>query len=182
MSQIIFSKAAYPHKQEQPYVLANKVRRLDWKGLQKLWVGGKRKEVLQYVKTHYLASQEQIWLIKTKDSALIKTYLRYHPEAGLNLEAEELLMELKDKSCCKAYINNRPLRPYSILMLFAEKEIRILQHHLAKYPDESFSRLALILMFETGNENLIRQYFTLHPSLKQNENYREKLQKIGILD
>lgn len=153
---------------------------LSCRQLQELWSAGRQNVVRKYVQTHYLNSQAQLWLMRTRNISLIKTYLQKHPETGLFEDAEEMLIALKDRSLCLAYINNRPLRHHSILILFAEKETELLQAHLAKYPDDSFSRLAIILMFELGDEELIRQYLRLHPSMSSDENYRERLRKIGL--
>lgn len=176
MSQIILKKQGKAKVADTPPPST-----LSCQQLQELWTTGRQNEVRKYVKTHYLNSQAQLWLMQTKNISLIKAYLQKHPETGLFEDAEEMLIALKDKTACLAYINNRPLRHRSILTLFAEKETEILQAHLAKYPDDSFSRLAIILMFELGNKKLIQQYLQLHPSMSNNANYREKLKKIGLL-
>ena len=153
----------------------------DWRELQELWDNGGKKVVRHYVKKHYLGSQAQTWLLRTKNISLIKTYLQNHPEAGLFDEAEEMLMALRDKDCCLLYINNRPLRHHSLLMLFAENEIELLQTHIAKHPQNPFSRLELILLFETKNLDLIQQYFQLHPEIAKDGNCKEKLKKFGLI-
>ncbi len=155
---------------------------LSCRQLQELWSSGRQNIVRKYVRTHYLNSQAQLWLMRTKNISLIKTYLQAHPEGGLFEDAEEMLVALKDKSLCLAYINNRPMRHRSLLILFAEKETELLQAHLAKYPDDSFSKLEIILMFEMGGKELICQYLQLHPNISDDEYYRAKLQKAGVLN
>ena len=179
MSRTILKEVPPPRPPRTPASQKQSVC-LDWKQLQELWRNGNKKAVRRYVKNHYLGSHAQTWLMRTRNVSLIKTYLQNHPESGLFEEAEEMLMALKDKDCCLMYINNRPLRHHSLLILFAENEIELLQTYLVKHPEASFSKLELILLFETKDIALIKQYIQLHPEIADDDNNKEKLKKLGL--
>lgn len=179
MSRTILKSAPPPYTKTNSSPMKDELS-LDWWQLQELLELGKEQTVQHYVKNHYLGSHAQTWLMRTRNISLIKTYLQHHPEAGLFEDAEDMLIALRNKDCCLIYINNRPLRHHSLLILFAEQEIDILQAYLTKHPETSFSKLELILMFETKNLALIQQYIQLHPEITKDENCKEKLKQLGL--
>lgn len=149
--------------------------------LQTLWADGNKDMVRNYVESHSLGSVMQIWLMRTRDTELILAYLASHKNSGLFEDAEELLMSLNNNKLRKAYLEQWHLRQSSLLRLFAEKEFALLSRYVAKHPEESFSRTALFLMFETGDIKLIRQYLRIHPSLGEDGRYAEKLKEFGLI-
>lgn len=136
--------------------------------------------IKKYVKNHYFGSSMQEWLMRTGDVDLIMTYLKYHPDLVLFDGAEDLLMGLKSYKLWNAFIEKGRLRQSSILFLFAEKQFGLLRRYVVKHPEETFSRMMLSLMFETGDKKLISQYVQAHPSLLKDERFAGKLEKVGL--
>lgn len=154
---------------------------LELSQLQELWEGGNKEIVTNYVKKHFLGSALQIWLMRTRDAELILAYLTSHRSCGLFEDAEDLLMSLNNNQLRKVYMEQWYLRQSSLLLLFAEKEFALLRRYVAKHPEESFSRMMLRLMFETGDKKLIRQYVRVHPSILEEERYADKLKEFGLI-
>lgn len=148
--------------------------------LQKLWADGNRDFVKSYVQKHFLGSAMQIWIMRTRDTELISAYLTSHKNCGLFEDAEELLMSLNNK-LRRTYLEQWHLRQSSLLLLFAEKEFVLLRRYVKKHPEECFSRTVLFLMFETGDEKLIRQYASIHPSIFEERRYAGKLKEFGLI-
>ncbi len=162
-------------------VIKKKECNLDLPQIQELWARGEREIVKNYVREHYLCRDFQLWLMRTRDEELILLYLKNHHGLWLFEDAEQLLMSLDADEIRLAYLEHWRLRPYSLLQLFSEKKFFLLRKYVATHPEEEFSRTMITLMFEMGDEKLIRQYVDVHSSLLSNTRYTDKLQKFGLL-